>query len=412
AGEDEMAIDLMYWSDTLSDGQAANVASTFTRALSNVLHHCNQPIAQLDHLGSWHHQQLCEWNGQMPEAVESCLHDLFKQQAVSRPDAPAVASWDMDFTYAELDDASTKLAHHIISLGVGVEDFVLVCFDKSAFAIVAMLAILKAGSVSVPLDPAHPDTALRLRAEDTGASLALVAPSVVSRISNMVKTAVAVDAQLLQAISMTQEDLSLPQVTPQNACFVIYTSGSTGRPKGVVLEHRGIATNAAYSGPKLGYEQDSRVLQFASHTFDNSLAEIFTTLARGGCVCVPSDHERLNDLAGAINRYEVTLADITPTVACFLHPADVRTLKTLALGGEAVTAKCVDIWRDFVSLQCCYGPSECSVNSTYSGDIAKPGRATNIGRAIGGVAWVVDASDHNSLAPIGCLGELLIDGPI
>ncbi|UPL02813.1 hypothetical protein LCI18_013747 [Fusarium solani-melongenae] len=412
AGDDDMAIDLMYWSDTLSDGQAANVASTFTQALSNVLHHCNRPVAQLDHISPWHRQQLCEWNKEMPEAVESCLHDLFKQRAMSRPDAPAIASWDMDFTYAELDDASTKLARHIISFGVGVEDYVLVCFEKSAFAIVAMLAISKAGGACVPLDPAHPDTALRLRSEDTGASVALVSPSVVSRMSTMVKTTVAVDAQLLQAISMAQEDLVLPQVTPHNACFVIYTSGSSGRPKGVVLEHRGIATNAEYSGPKLGYDQDSRVLQFASHTFDNSLAEIFTTLTHGGCVCVPSDYERLNDLAGAINRYEVTLADITPTVACFLYPPDVRTLKTLALGGEAVTAKCVDIWRDFVSLQCCYGPSECSVNSTYSGDIAEPGKATNIGRAIGSVAWVVDASDHNSLVPIGSIGELLIDGPI
>ncbi|KAJ3549385.1 hypothetical protein NM208_g528 [Fusarium decemcellulare] len=408
---DDMAIDLMYWSDTLSDGQAANVASTFTKALGNVLYHCNKPVAQLEHLGSWHQQQLCQWNEQIPEAIESCLHDLFKQQAISHPDAPAIASWDMEFTYAELDDASTKLAHHISSLGVGLEDFVLVCFDKSSFAIVAMLAILKAGGACVPLDPAHPDAALQLRAEDTGASVALVAPSMVSRLSTLAKTTVAVDTQLLQTISMIP-DFSLPQVTPHNACFVIYTSGSTGRPKGVVLEHRGISTNARYSGPKLGYEQDSRVLQFASYTFDNSLAEIFSTLTIGGCVCVPSDHERLNDLAGAINRYRVTLADLTPTVACFLQPTDVPTLKTLALGGEAVTTKCVDIWRDHVSLQCCYGPSECSVNSTYSGDIAQPGKATNIGRAIGSVAWVVDAADHNILVPIGCVGELLIDGPI
>lgn len=411
ADEDNMAIDLMYWSDTLSDGQAANVASTFTKALRNVLHHCDEPIAQLEHLGSWHRQQLFQWNQEIPAAIESCLHDLFKQQAISRPNAHAIASWDMDFTYAELDDASTKLARHISSSGVGLEDFVLVCFDKSAFAIVAMLAILKAGAACVPLDPAHPDAALKLRVEDTGARVALVAPSIVSRMSTMVKTTVAVDAQLLQTIS-TMSAPCLPPVTPHNACFVIYTSGSTGRPKGVVLEHRGIATNAEYSGPKLGYEKDSRVLQFASLTFDNSIAEIFTTLTRGGCVCVPSDHERLNDLTGAINRHGVTLADITPTVACLLQPADVPTLKTLALGGEAVTTTCVDIWRDFVSLQCCYGPSECSVNSTYSGDIAQPGKATNIGHAIGCVAWVVDAADHNSLVPMGCVGELLIDGPI
>ncbi|EXK27244.1 hypothetical protein FOMG_16308 [Fusarium oxysporum f. sp. melonis 26406] len=411
AGERDMAIDLMYWSDTLSDGQASNVASTFTKALSNILHHCDQPIAQLDHLGSWHSNQICRWNQRIPEAIECCIHDLFKQQVASRPDSPAIVSWDMDFTYAELDSASDKLAHYVSSLGVGLETFVMVCFEKSAFAIVSMLAILKAGGVCVPLDPAHPDAALRLRAEDTGATIALVSPSVVFKLSSIAKTTVAVDADLLQTISTALEP-PLPQVTPHNACFVIYTSGSTGRPKGVVLEHRGIASNAMYSGPKLGYGHDSRVLQFASYTFDNSLAEIFSTISLGGCVCVPSDHERLNDLAGAINRYRVTLADITPTVACFLKPSEVPTLKTLALGGEAVTAKCVGIWRHFVSLRCCYGPSECSVNSTYSGDIAQPGKASNIGRAIGSVAWVVDATDHNLLIPIGCVGELLIDGPI
>ncbi|KAI7760061.1 hypothetical protein LZL87_012432 [Fusarium oxysporum] len=411
AGERDMAIDLMYWSDTLSDGQAANVASTFTKALGNILHHCNQPIAQLDHLGSWHSNQISQWNQRIPEAIECCIHDLFKQQVALRPDSPAIVSWDMDFTYAELENASEKLAHHIGSLGVGLETFVMVCFEKSAFAIVSMLAILKAGGVCVPLDPAHPDAAHRLRAEDTGATVALVSPSLVVKLSSIAKTTVPVDANLLETIS-TALETPLPRVTPHNACFVIYTSGSTGRPKGVVLEHRGIASNAIYSGPKLGYGPESRVLQFASYTFDNSLAEIFSTISLGGCVCVPSEHERLNDLAGAINRYRVTLADITPTVACFLKPSEVPTLKTLALGGEAVTAKCVGIWREFVSLRCCYGPSECSVNSTYSGEIAQPGKANNIGCAIGSVAWVVDATDHTLLVPIGCVGELLIDGPI
>ncbi|KAM0438114.1 hypothetical protein ACHAQK_006845 [Fusarium lateritium] len=409
AGENDMAVDLMYWSDTMSDGQATNVANVFTTALSNILHHIDQPVAQLDHLGPHHRQQISKWNQHMPEAVERCVHALFQQQVMLRPDAPAIASWDMDFTYNDLDEASTKLAHHVAALGVGPETLVLVCFDKSAFAIVAMLAILKAGGACVPLDPAHPDAAIRLRAEDTRAPIALVSPKMASRFSTIVDTTVVVDNSLLQTIS---QDVNLSQAKPHNACFVIYTSGSTGRPKGVVLEHRGLATNAMCSGPKLGYSEESRVLQFASYTFDNSLAEIFSTLTLGGCVCVPSEHERFHDLAGAINRYRVTMVDITPTVACLLNPADVPTLKTLALGGEAVTQKCVSIWHDSVSLQCCYGPSECSVNSTYSGDIAQPGKATNIGRAVGCVTWVVDATDHSRLVPVGCVGELLIDGPI
>ncbi|KAJ4116109.1 Nonribosomal peptide synthetase 4 [Fusarium equiseti] len=409
AGEDDMAVDLMYWSDTMSDGQATNVAHAFTTALSNILHQVDQPVSQLDHLGSHHLQQISQWNQHMPDAVEKCLHDLFQQQMMIRPDSQAIVSWDGEFTYSELDEASTKLACHIAGLGVGLETFVLICFEKSAFAIVAMLAILKAGGACVPLDPTHPEAAIRLRAEDTRAPIALVSPEMASRFSTIVDTTVIVEKSILQAIS---QQSTLPHVKPHNACFVIYTSGSTGRPKGVVLEHRGLATNAMCSGPKLGYSDNSRVLQFASYTFDNSLAEIFTTLTLGGCVCVPSEHERFHDLAGAINRYRVTMVDITPTVACLLSPTDVPTLRTLALGGEAVTQKCVSIWRDFVSLQCCYGPSECSVNSTYSGDIAQPGKATNIGRAVGSVTWVAGATDHNRLVPIGCVGELLIDGPI
>ncbi|KAI9902278.1 hypothetical protein N3K66_001630 [Trichothecium roseum] len=411
AGDKDMAIDLMYWTDTLSDGQAANVASTFTKTLGNILHHANKPVAQLEHLGPWNMQQLSKWNGQMPAAIEACVHDLFKKEVVRRPTAPAIASWDMNFTYAELDEVSTTLAHHLMSLGVGPEVFVLVCFEKSAATIVAMLAILKAGGACVPLDPAHPDAALQLRADDTGAKIALVTPSLAPRLSKIVQQTVGIDSDFLQRL-VKPSKFSPPKITPHNACFVIYTSGSTGKPKGVVLEHRGIATNAEYSGYSLGYEENSRVLQFASYTFDNSLAEIFTTLTRGGCVCVPSNHERLNDLAGVINRLQVTFVDITPTVACFLQPSDVPTLKIMALGGEAVTVKCVEIWKDFVSLHCCYGPSECSVNSTYSGDIAQPGKAQNIGRAIGSVAWVVDANDHNCLLPVGCTGELIIDGPI
>ncbi|KAG9258477.1 uncharacterized protein F5Z01DRAFT_689818 [Emericellopsis atlantica] len=411
ADEKEMAVDLMYWTDTLSDGQAQNVASTFTQVLTNILRNCTTPLSQLDHLGHWHREQLGVWNQSMPAPIERSLHEIVHQQTLRRPNAPAVASWDLDLTYAELDDVSTRLALHIASLGVQPETFVLLCFDKSALAIVAMMAVLKAGGVCVPLDPAHPDAAIQLRAEDTRAPLALVSPSQAQRFKSLVGQTVALENDLLQCLSKS-EDVALPHVEPSNACFVIYTSGSTGRPKGVILEHRGIATNAAYSGPLLGYEEDSRVLQFASYTFDNSLAEIFTTLTRGGCVCVPSDHERLNDLTGVINRLQVTFADITPTVACFLQPSEVPTLQTLALGGEAVTAKCVEIWRDFVRLTCCYGPSECSVNSTYSGDIATPGKATNIGRAVGCVVWVVDADDHNCLLPAGCTGELLIDGPI
>ena len=411
AGETDMAIDLAYWTDCLSDEQAANVASTFTQSLRNILHHSGQVLGELDNLSQRNRQQIRTWNSQMPEVVDECVHDIIKRQTQMRPGAEAICSWDANFSYAELDQAATKLAHHLAEIGVRPENCVLICFDKSAFTIVAMLAVLKAGGACVPLDPTHPKSALEMRAKDTRAEIVLAAPKYANIFNSLVSRVVTVEASFLNQLPPRVGD-DFTGVQPSNACFIIYTSGSTGNPKGVVLEHRGITTSAKAHGPLLGYEADSRVLQFASYTFDNSLAEIFTTLMRGGCVCVPSDHERLNNLAEVVNKLEVNFMDITPTVATFLQPLEVPTLKRLALGGEAVTKRVTEIWGEAVSLHCCYGPSECSINCTYSGEIAKPGKATNIGRAIGSVSWVVSPSNHDRLVPVGCIGELLVEGPI
>ena len=411
AGETEMAIDLAYWTDCLSEGQAHNVASTFTQSLSNILHHSDKSIGTIDNLSDLNRQHIRSWNSSMPEAVEQCVHDVFEEQVAIRPDAPAISSWDAAFTYAELQAASSKLASYLVSLGVGPETFVLICFEKSAFAIVSMLAVLKAGGACVPLDAKFPRSALEMRAYETRASVVLAGTECVETVHELVPEVVLIDSGFLNHLSNTR-GVSQSRVTPQNACFIIFTSGSTGKPKGVVLEHRGITTSARAHGPLLGYTPESRVLQFASYTFDNSLAEMFTTLMRGGCVCVPSEHDRLNDLAGAINKLSVNFMDITPTVATFLQPSDVPTLTRLALGGEAVTKRVVDIWGGSVSMHACYGPSECSINCAYSGDIAKPGKATNIGRACGCLLWVVDSRNHDRLVPVGCMGELLVEGPI
>ena len=200
-------------------------------------------------------------------------------------------------------------------------------------------------------------------------------------------------------------------VQPSSPAFVIFTSGSTGRPKGVVLEHGAMTTSANAHGANLGIGPESRFLQFASYTFDNSLEEMFTTLQRGGCVCVPSEEQRMNDLLQAIASLEANFMDLTPTVAALLDPRDVPSIKSLALGGEALTKAVVDQWCQHVRLHGQYGPSEASINSAWK-DFKTGGEPTNIGRAIGSVSWLVDPENRNRLVPIGCKGELLIEGPI
>ena len=409
--EEAAFLTLDYWTDCLSDGQAANIADTFLQALHNITNNWSENVGRLDFLGEKTKEQLWSWNRYIPERIDECIHDVLERLATSQPGSPAIAGWDADFTYAELNLFAEQLAHHLAGLGVGPESLVPICFDKSSWTIVAMVAILKAGGAFVPLDPAHPKSAIERRVRDSHADHVLVAPTHSEIFQGLVSHVVPVDPSLLERLPKDRGKLP-PAAKPDNACYVIYTSGSTGQPKGVVIEHSSLVTSVRAHGPVLGFCESSRVLQFAAYTFDNSLEEIFTTLLCGGCVCVPSEHDRLNDLAGVYNRFNVNLTDITPTVASFLSPSEVPTIKALAFGGEAVNKKVLEIWGGKVSLHGVYGPTECSINCMWNGDIATSSEATNLGYAVGSVAWVADPSNHNQLMPIGCTGELLIEGPI
>ncbi|KAF2020287.1 acetyl-CoA synthetase-like protein [Aaosphaeria arxii CBS 175.79] len=410
--EEAALVDLDFWSDHLTTGQAANVASTFVRALENIVFHAEESIASLDHLSGKQWQQILGWNV-MPETLHECVHQRFASWVASQPDAPAVRGFDGDYTYAELDVVAERLARHLVELGIGPEVFVPTCFDKSTFAVVSMLAVLKAGGAAVPLDAKHPKPALESRVEDTQAQVVLTSAERSELFEDVVPDVIIVDSVLLDDLADTDTSSrpACETVRPENPAFVIFTSGSTGRPKGVVLEHAAMVTSANAHGANLGIGPGSRFLQFASYTFDNSLEEMFTTLQRGGCVCVPSEEQRMNDLPNAIAELGANFMDLTPTVAALLNPAEVPSIKGMALGGEALTKAVVEQWSEHVHLHGQYGPSEASINSAWK-DFKHGSEPTNIGRAIGSVSWIVDPDNRNRLVPIGCKGELLIEGPI
>ena len=409
--EDRAAIDLDYWTDCLSDGNARNVADTFVQAIRNITEQAEDNTEQLPRLSDADFQQILAWNSDMPETIERCVHEVVAEQTTTQPSAQAICAWDAKFTYAELDTLAEKLAVHLIDLGVGPESFVCLCCEKSAYTIVCMLAVLKAGGAFVSLDPMHPKAALEWRIKDTKAEVILTSPCYHALFADLDLNVASVDRAFLDKL-VKSESRDRDFAHPHNPCCVIYTSGSTGKPKGVVLEHKALVTSSRAHGSALGVGPDTRFLQFSSYTFDNSLEEIFTTLMRGGTVCVPSDHDRMNDLAGAVSRLEANFMDLTPTVATYLNPSEMPTVKGLALGGEALTKTVLEVWGEVVPIHNQYGPSECTINSSHRTDITKSSDPASIGRSVGSVSWIVDPSDHNQLVAIGREGELLIEGPI
>ncbi|KAE8823751.1 hypothetical protein PTNB85_09876 [Pyrenophora teres f. teres] len=356
-------------------------------------------------------QQLWVWNQNVPPAVERCIHDLFTEQAAARPDAPAICAWDGELTYGELDALSSKLAGHLVQLGVKAEDVVPLCFEKSMWTVVAMLAVLKAGGAFLLLDPSLPTERLAVMCRKLGSVHALASEACLLAMTDLVREAVVVvDRKSL--LQMPTPDRELPSTLSTSTAYVIFTSGSTGEPKGCKIEHRSSCTAIVQHGPSVQMSTSTRALQFGSYSFAGALAEILYSLIHGGCVCVPSEEERRVGLASAMSRMAVNWAFLTPTVVDGIGELEaVPSLATLCIGGESIRNSQIEKWGDHVHLRQTYGSSETS-GYVSSVRLTSGSTARNVGKGSTAVYWIVNAENQNQLAPLGATGELLVEGAI
>ncbi|RDL32391.1 HC-toxin synthetase-like protein [Venustampulla echinocandica] len=355
--------------------------------------------------------EMASWTDLPTSTLDTCAHHLIEQQAKRQPSALAVSAWDAQFTYEEVDGLSNRLASHLRGLGVGPDVLVPFCFEKSAWAVVSMLAILKAGGACVGLDSSHPMSRLSKIIEDSDSHVILTSGRCKGLFSGLDLTIIPVDEAFVRSLPCVPFS-PCTTVNSSHAAYVTFTSGTTGIPKGIIIEHRAICWSGATQGRTLRLGPASRVLQFAAYSFDISNGDILNTLMNGGCICVPSEDERSNDLAGFISRMGVNWACLTPSAASILHPLAVPTLETLVLCGEPIKQEIVRLWADAVYLVDAYGPAETTILCTSNPGVKPSMSSANLGRNMGANTWIVNPSDHDQLRPLGCAGEIVIEGPL
>lgn len=370
-----------------------------------------------DYLGVW------KWNAKVPVASNICVHEIILTKAKEQPNVVAVCGWDGKLTYGKLEAYSNLLAYYLIqkfkltSCDGSAQCIIPLCFEKSIWNSVAIMAVMKAGGASVNLDITQPESRLESIVQQTNSPFIVCSSrnvDLANRLANDSRDTVSVDLQILQSLTQMPSDYCLPWVNPNNLLYVVFTSGSTGTPKGVMITHENFSSAIMHQREALGYNKRKlRVLDYVSYAFDVSWSNILQTLASGNCLCVPNDADRHSNIPQMIQLLEANYAHVTPTVARILPTAELDILEHIVYIGEAVSSSDVRRWSSTdVCITNTYGPAECTPVATI-GEVSPFLRsAPGIGKGVGLVPWVIRCDGSDNLAAIGDTGELWLEGPL
>jgi amino acid adenylation domain-containing protein/non-ribosomal peptide synthase protein (TIGR01720 family) len=387
-----------------------------------------RPLTDLPSLTHTEREQvLVTWNDTDLDVPAATFTALFEAQVDRTPDATALVFRDTVLDYSGLNARANQLAHHLIGLGVGSERVVALALPRCADMVVAILAVLKAGGVYLPVDADLPIDRIEFLLHDAAPALVIATADNEKVRGALPRNAICLflDHPLTSATlqrcpvsDVTDADRARP-ISTENSAYIIFTSGSTGKPKGVVVEHRNLVNllfnhrndvvTAAAGGQRL------RVALSAVFSFDTSL-EGLVLLADGHELHVIDDNVRVDPAAFVdyVVQRRIDFLDLTPSYAQQLLPTGLLTderhrPKILMLGGEALGES---LWQELAAATDTmsynfYGPTECTIDA-LSCDVSTRARPA-VGRPLHNLqAYVLDHA--LCPVPVGGPGELYLAG--
>jgi amino acid adenylation domain-containing protein len=416
-----------YNTDLFDPTTMTRMLGHFQTLLEAIVKNPDHQLSELSLLTDAERQQvlLASTNTRTDPISAPCIHRLFEAQVERTPDAIALVFEEEQLTYRELNGRANRIAHRLRKLNVGPEVPVGVCLERSLEMVIGLLAILKAGGVYLPLDPAYPKERMTFMLEDSRAPVLLTQESLTARLPEHRARVLCVDSDC-EAIVRESEENPINSSQPGNLAYIIYTSGSTGQPKGVLVSHGSIADHCCDAQRLYQLAPSDRVLQFGSMSFDLSLEQILPTLIVGARLVMAGEVWRATEFHNKASEFGLTVLNL-PTAywqelvrewAAAPAPTLSTQYRLFVVGGDIMLPELLSLWQAtpfrFIRLLNAYGPTEATITAAAFEITPRPAASASlprvpIGRPLANrEIYILDRRCNP--VPIGVPGELHIGG--
>ncbi|MBD2278683.1 non-ribosomal peptide synthetase [Aphanizomenon flos-aquae] len=400
-----------YNSDIFAADTITRMITHFQTLLAAIVKDPDQNVRELPLLtASEQYQLLVEWNDtQADYAVDKCIHQLFEEQVEKTLDAVAVVFDNQQLTYQQLNSRANQLAYYLQSLGVKPDTLVGICVERSLEMVIGVLGVLKASGAYLPLDSEYPQDRLSFMLEDAQVSILLTQKHLIEKLPQHQAKLVCLD-EIWEKIAQNHQNNPSSEVRACHLANLIYTSGSTGKPKGVMVEHKGLCNLAQAQIQTFGINSHSRVLQFASFSFDASISEILMALGSGAALYLGTKDALMpgKALIEKLHHCGITHITLPPSALAVMPVEELPALQAIIVAGEACGVELMKQWSVSRNFFNAYGPTEASVCATIAKCSYQDEKIT-IGRAIANVEiYILDK--YLQPVPVGVPGEIHIGG--
>ncbi|WP_052390334.1 non-ribosomal peptide synthetase [Streptomyces sp. NRRL B-24484] len=413
--DDGLRLVLDFRPDLFPRAEAERVLDVLRRIFDAIADEPGRPVGRVRMLDDDESRGILRDSDRTDRSVPAVtLAELVERRVRRSPDNTVLVSGDETLSYGELNRRANGLARFLAARGAGPERLVALALPRSIEMVVAIAAVAKTGAGFLPIDPGYPADRIAYMVADAGPVLLCTDRAAADGLPQGPRHVLLDDdAVVAETDRLSEEDLGdfdggAPLSTAALA-YVIYTSGSTGRPKGVAVTHAGLANLAAAKVERMDVDEESRILQFASPSFDAFLTELLATVDAGATLVIPPAAVLAGDtLSDVLIDGRITHAVLPPVAAASVAPETLPELRSLVLAGEAASADLVGRWAAGRRVINAYGPTEATVCATMSEPLSAAATPPIGGPITGTACYVLDRALRP--VPAGVPGELYVAG--